>query len=221
MPIAAESSPPSSEREERVFTVAFSIMDSSQDGEAVAAFLRVRELLHRHGGSFRRMLERYEEAERTNDALGRQNAQLLRENMALRARDSRPIPSATVLGGARRLLSRPSVQGFRHWDIGFMVVIAVWAAFGLLGAASAFTLGAAVLIFAAFTHWFSPLRLVAGVVLAMAAYAAAAPAPAKPLRPASGVAAFNTDGPYIESGAPGGLLPFNVGEQRYAQPSNL
>jgi hypothetical protein len=183
MPIAAAESPPSSEREERVFTIAFSIMDSSEDGEAVAAFLRVRDLLHRRGGTFRCMLERYDEAQRLNENLGRQNTQLLRENAALRAR-SRRVPAAALLGGARRLLSRPTVQEFRYWDIGFMVVIAVWAAIGLLGAASACALAAAVLIFAAFTHWFSPARLLAGVLLAVAAYITAVPAPAKPLRPA-------------------------------------
>jgi hypothetical protein len=155
MPIAAAESPPSSEREERVFTIAFSIMDSSEDGEAVAAFLRVRDLLHRRGGTFRRMLERYEEAERLNENLGRQNTRLLRENAALRARYGRLVPAAALLGGARRLLSRPAVQGFRHWDIGFM----------------------------AFTHWFSPARLFAGIVLAVAAYVTAVPAPAKTLRP--------------------------------------
>lgn len=188
--IAAASSA-ASEREDRVFTAAFGIMDSSQEGEAVAAFLRVRELLRRHDGGFRHLLERCEEAERLNEELGRQNAALLRENATLRARDSRPIPPPST--DDRRLpfasgafgIRRGGVwrRGFWHWDLGLMVIIAVWAAFGLLAAATAFALAAAVLICAAFIHWFSPVRFFAGALLALAAYATAAPDPAGPTRP--------------------------------------
>jgi hypothetical protein len=158
-----------SDREGRVFTAAFGIMDSAQDGEAVAAFLRARDILHRHDGSFRRLLERYQEAEQINAELGRQNAELLRENAALRARDSRPVAALPAAGRSR------SVSGFRYWDIGLIVIIAIWAAFGLLGATTAFALTAAVLISAAFSRWFSPFRFFAGAVLALAAYATATP----------------------------------------------
>src|SRR5713226_9724109 len=122
MSFAAVSSA-ASEREDRIFTAAFGIMDSTQDGEATAAFLRVRDILHRHNSGFRRLLERYQEAERLNAELGRQNAELLRENAALRARDSRPVAAA-----GRSLSITPAAPGVRYWDIGLMVIIAVWAA---------------------------------------------------------------------------------------------
>jgi hypothetical protein len=172
----AASSSPASEREERVFTAAFGLMDSSHDGEAIAAFLRVRELLHRHGGNFRRLLERSHEAERLNSELGKQNAQLLQENAALRARDSRPISITAT--GSRWLFLVPAMPGFRHWDVGLIVIVAAWAAFGLLGATTALTLTAAVLICAAFTNWFSPFRFFVGAILGFAAYGAVEPAPA-------------------------------------------
>lgn len=162
-------------------------MDSGQDGEAVAAFMRVRELLRRHGSDFRGLLERSQEAERLNEELGRQNAELLRENAALRARDSRPI-SATATG-SRSLFFMPAMPGFRHWDKALIVIIAVWAAFGLLGATTALTLAAAVLICAAFTNWFSPFRFFVGAVLGFAAYGTVEPAPATtPATPAYAVA---------------------------------
>jgi hypothetical protein len=168
----------SSEREDRVFTAAFGIMDSAQDGEAVAAFLRVRDILHRHDSGFRRLLERCREADRLNAELGRQNTELLHENAALRARDSRPPVAA-----ANGLPSTPAASGFRHWDIGLIIIIAIWTAFGLLSAATAFALAAAVLIGAAFKHGFSPFRFLAGALLALAAYAIAAPAPARHRQP--------------------------------------
>jgi hypothetical protein len=170
------ASSPASEREERVFTAAFGLMDSDQDGEATAAFMRVRELLRRHGGNFRRLLERSQEAERLNEELGRQNAQLLRENAALRARDSRPL-SATATG-SRSLFFMPPAPTFRHWDTALIVIIAAWAAFGLLGATTALTLAAAVLICAAFTKWFSSFRFLVGAVLGLAAYGMVEPSPA-------------------------------------------
>jgi len=40
--MSTASSSTSSERDERVFIAAFGMMDSHQDGEAVAAFMRVR-----------------------------------------------------------------------------------------------------------------------------------------------------------------------------------
>jgi hypothetical protein len=169
-----------SEREERVFTAALGLMDSSQEGEAVAAFLRVRGILRGRGSGFRRLLERCQEAERLNDELGRQNAELLRENAALRARDSRPI--AAPAASASRAFSMRDAPGFRLWDVGFMFIIAVWAAFGLLGTTMAFTLSAAVLICAAFANWFSPFRFILGALLAFAAYATATTAPALPTR---------------------------------------
>jgi hypothetical protein len=187
MSLAAASSAVS-EREERVFTAAFGIMDSGQEGEAVAAFLRVRDILHSRGSSFRRLLERCQEAERLNAELGRQNAELLRENAALRARDSRPAAPAA----ARRLFFAPAAfryGDFRYWDLGVMIVIAIWAAFGLLGTTTALILAAAVLICAAFTNWFSPFRFILGALLALAAYLTAAPAPAKPARPAANAVA--------------------------------
>src|SRR5262249_22979852 len=152
-----------SKRDERIFTTAFGMMDSNQDGEAVAAFLRVREILHRHGGGFRRLLERSQHAEQLNEELGRQNALLLRENAALRARDSRPVPPGAT-AGARSMLSMPGITSFRNWDIGLIVIVAVWAGFGLLGATTALSLVAAVLIFAAFTNWFSSVRFFAGLL---------------------------------------------------------
>lgn len=156
-----------SERDERVFIAAFGIMDSHQDGEAVAAFMRVREILRRHGGGFRRILERSHEAERLNQELGKQNAQLLRENTALRARDSRPLSSPPA--DARRPFVTPAVPGFKHWDIGLIGIIAISTACGLLGVTAAFTLTAAVLICAAFTNWFSPIRFLVGILLGLAA----------------------------------------------------
>jgi hypothetical protein len=183
----AASSSSASEREERVFTAAFGLMDSGQDGEAIAAFMRVRELLHRHGSGFRRLLERSQEAERLNEELGRQNVQLLHENAALRARDSRPV-SATAIG-SRSLFFMTGKPASRHWDIGLVVIIAAWVAFGLLGATTALTLAAAVLICAAFTNWFSPFRLFIGAILGIAAYGMVETAPATtPAAPASAYA---------------------------------
>jgi cation transport ATPase len=60
--MSTASSSTRSERDERVFAAAFGLMDSHQDGEAVAAFIRARAILHRYGGGFRRMLERLKEA---------------------------------------------------------------------------------------------------------------------------------------------------------------
>jgi hypothetical protein len=163
MPSASSST--NSERDERVFIAAFGIMDSHQDGEAIAAFMRVREILRRHGGGFRRILERSHEAERLNQELGKQNAQLLRENAALRARDSRPPPPT----GSRIPFVTPAMAGLLHWDIGFIGIIGLSTAYGLLGITTAFALSAAILICAAFTNWFSPIRLLVGVLLGLAA----------------------------------------------------
>lgn len=161
------SSSTGSERDERVFIAAFGIMDSHQDGEAMAAFMRVRAILRRHGGGFRRMLERSHEAERLNEELGRQNAQLIRENAALRARDSRPTSSSS--GGVREPFAVPAIREFRHWDIGLIGIIVVLTNFGLLGFAASLALTAAILISAAFANWFSPIRFFAGVVLGLTA----------------------------------------------------
>ncbi|HSV21445.1 MAG TPA: hypothetical protein VLJ17_00290 [Xanthobacteraceae bacterium] len=157
----------SSERDERVFIAAFGIMDSHQDGEAIAAFMRVRAILHRHGSGFRRMLERSHEAELLNEQLGLQNAQLLRENTALRARDSRPASPSPV--NAKDSFRTRAMPEFRHWDIGLVGVIAILAKYGLLGFTASFTLTAAVLISAAFANWFSPMRFFAGVVFGLMA----------------------------------------------------
>jgi hypothetical protein len=167
MSIASSST--SSERDERVFIAAFGLMDSHQDGEAVAAFMRARTILRRHGGGFRRMLERSHEAERLNEELGKQNAQLLRENTALRARDSRPAPAQS--SDARRPYVMPTMQGFEHWDIGLIGIIAISAASGLLGIIASLTMIAAILICAAFAKWFSPIRFLVGVLLGLAALA--------------------------------------------------
>jgi hypothetical protein len=183
MSFAASST--ASNRDERIFTTAFGMMDSNQDGESVAAFRRVRELLHRHGSGFRRLLERLREAERRNDELGRQNALLLRENAALRARDSRPASPAPA---ARGPAPRPGITSLQNWDMGLIVIIAVWTGFGLLGIATALSLVAAVLVCAAFTNWFSPIRFCAGILLALAAYGTLAPPPASPPPPAYAVA---------------------------------
>jgi hypothetical protein len=164
---AAASSSTNSERDERVFIAAFGIMDSHQDGEAVAAFMRVRAILRRHGGGFRRMLERSHEAERLNEELGRQNAQLLRENTALRARDSRPAPPPP--SDAHRPFVMPAIPGSRHWDIGFIGIIALSTAYGLLGISTSLTLIAAILVCAAFANWFSPIRFLVGVLLGLTA----------------------------------------------------
>jgi hypothetical protein len=162
------SSSTSSERDERVFIAAFGMMDSHQDGEAVAAFMRVRAILQRHGGGFRRMLNRSHEAEQLNDELGKQNAQLLRENTALRARYSRPAAAAPSVV-ARGPFVPPAILGFRHWDIGLIGIIAVSAGYGLLGVTASLTLAAAILICAAFANWFSPIRLLVGVLLGLTA----------------------------------------------------
>jgi hypothetical protein len=69
------------------------------------------------------MLERSHEAERLNAELGEQNAQLLRENAALRARDSRPASAP----GGRRLFTSPAVPGFRRWYTGVIAIIAILA----------------------------------------------------------------------------------------------
>src|SRR5690242_12609438 len=164
--MSTASSSTSSERDERVFIAAFGIMDSHQDGEAVAAFMRVRAILRRHGGGFRRMLERSHEAEQLNEELGRQNAQLLHENTALRARDSRPAPPPS---GAHRPFIMPAIPGSRHWDIGFIGMIAVSTGYGFLGITTSLTLIAAILVCAAFANWFSPIRFLVGVLLGLAA----------------------------------------------------
>ena len=147
MSIASSST--HSERDERVFAAAVGIMDSHQDGEAVAAFLRARAILHRHGGGFRRMLERSHEAERLNAELGEQNVQLLHENAALRARDSRPVSAA---GG--RTLSSPAaaVPGFRRWYISIIAILAILASCGVLGIPAALMAIAGVLSCAALTR---------------------------------------------------------------------
>jgi len=189
--MSSASSSTSPERDERVFVTAFGIMDSNQDGEAVAAFMRVRTILQRHGGGFRRLLERSHEAERLNEELGKQNAQLLRENTALRARDSRPASAPSI--DARGPFAKSAIPGFRYWDIGLIGIIAILAGYGLLGIVTAFTLIAAILICAAFTHWFSPIRFLVGILLGLAALgmvasnqsaSAGAPAPAVGVAPA-------------------------------------
>jgi hypothetical protein len=166
--MSTASSSTSSERDERVFIAAFGMMDSHQDGEAVAAFMRVRAILQRHGGGFRRMLDRSHEAEQLNEELGKQNAQLLRENTALRARDSRPAAAAPS-AGARGPFVLPASPRFRHWDIGLIGIIALSAGYGLLGITASLTLTAAILICAAFANWFSPIRFLVGVLLGLTA----------------------------------------------------
>src|SRR5215470_16039087 len=146
MHAASSSSSTNSERDERVFVAAFGMMDSQQDGEAVAAFMQVRAILQRHGGGFRRLLERSHEAEHLNEELGRQNAQLLRENAALRARDSRPVPPAAAApAGARGMLSVSRMTSFRNWDVGVIVIVAVWGGIGLMDATTAFSMVAVIL----------------------------------------------------------------------------
>jgi hypothetical protein len=165
--MSAASSSTSSERDERVFIAAFGIMDSHQDGEAVAAFMRVRAILARHGGGFRRMLERSHEAERLNEELGEQNAQLLSENTALRARDSRPASPPPI--DARRPFVIPAIPGSRYWEVGFIGMITISTGYGLLGITTSLTLIAAILICAAFANWFSPIRFLVGVLIGLAA----------------------------------------------------
>jgi len=165
--MSAASSSTNSERDERVFIAAFGLMDSQQDGEATAAFMRVRAILHRHGGGFRRLLERSHEAERLNEELGRQNAQLLSENSALRARDSRPASPFPT--GARGAIVMPATPEFRHWDVGLIAVIVILTKYGLLGLTASLMLTAAVLISAAFANWFSPIRFFAGSLIGLAA----------------------------------------------------
>jgi hypothetical protein len=203
MPFAASSSTVSN-RDERVFTAAFGLMDSSHDGEAVAAFMRAREILHRHGSGFRRLLERSHEADQLNDELGRQNAQLLRENAALRARDSRPV-SPTPAASARKLLALPHLFG--HWDSGLIVIIAVWAGFGLLGVATALSLVAAILIGAAFTNWFSPIRFFVGALLALAAFRTGSPQPVTLPPSTHSLAATTTPLPQIYAGTAAPATP--------------
>jgi len=166
--MSTASSSTSSERDERVFIAAFGMMDSHQDGEAVAAFMRVRAILQRHGGGFRRMLDRSHEAERLNDELGKQNAQLLRENTALRARDSRPAAAAPSAGAGGPLVL-PAIPRFRHWDVPLIGIIAISAGYGLLGVTASLMLTAAILICAAFANWFSPIRFLVGVLLGLTA----------------------------------------------------
>jgi hypothetical protein len=166
--MSTASSSTSSERDERVFIAAFGMMDSHQDGEAVAAFMRVRAILLRHGGGFRRMLNRSHEAEQLNEELGKQNAQLLRENTTLRARDSRPA-AATPSAVARGPFVLPAILRFRHWDIPLIGIIAISAGYGLLGVTASLTLTAAILICAAFANWFSPIRFLVGVLLGLTA----------------------------------------------------
>jgi hypothetical protein len=165
--MSTASSAASSERDERVFITAFGIMDSHQDGEAVAAFMRVRAILRRHGGGFRRLLERSHEAERLNEELAKQNAQLLRENTALRARDSRPASPPPI--GARGPFVIPAILAFRHWDIGLIGVIAVSTGYGIVDLTASLTLISVILICTAFANWFSPIRFLVGVLLGLAA----------------------------------------------------
>jgi hypothetical protein len=141
--MSTASSSTRTERDERVFAAEFGIMDSRQDGEAVAAFMRARAILHHHGGGFRRMLERSHEAERLNAELGEQNTQLLRENAALRARDSRPVSAA----GGRRLSTARAVPGFQHWHLAVIGLIAI-----VLSAPAALMAVAGVLSCAALTR---------------------------------------------------------------------
>jgi hypothetical protein len=171
----AESPSATSEREERVFAAAFGIMDSSQDGEAIAAFMRVRSILHRQGGGFRRLLERSYNAERLNEELGQQNTQLLRENAALHARDSRPVTAAKT--AARGMFSTCTIPELSCWDTGLVIIVAAWAELGLISTATALTLCAAVLIAAALAKWFCPLRFFVGVLIALSAYGMVAPTP--------------------------------------------
>jgi hypothetical protein len=223
MSFAASSPTAASQRDERVFTAAFGMMDSSQDGEAVAAFMRVREILHRHGSGFRRLLDRSREAEQRNEELGRQNAQLRRENAALRARDSRPVSPAPA--GARGLSSMPGMTSFQNWDVGAIVIIAVWAGFGLVGATTALSLVAAVLIGAALTNWFSPVRFFAGILLALAACGTVAPQPATPQPPPTYAVAAAKPPPqvkpppqiYAGTAAPA-TLPMPADAARHRQP---
>jgi hypothetical protein len=203
MPVASSST--SAERDERVFVAAFGLMDSHQDGEAVAAFMRVRTILHRHGGGFRRLLERSHEAERLNEELGRQNAQLLRENAVLRARDSRPASPAPI--NDRGPFVTPAVPEFRHWDLGLIGIIVISTNYGLLGFTASLTLTAAILICAAFANWFSPIRFFAGLVLGLTALgivmfnrSASADAPAVAVVPA--VVMPVTSGPAFADAAP-------------------
>src|SRR5215468_2631561 len=168
MPVASSaSSSTNPQRDERVFIAAFGLMDSDQDGEAIAAFMRVRAILHRHGGGFRRLLERLHEAEQLNEELGQQNAQLLSENSALRARDSRPASPFPT--GARGTIVMPATPEFRHWDVGLIAVIVILTNYGLLGFTASLMLTAAVLISAAFANWFSPIRFFAGSLIGLAA----------------------------------------------------
>jgi hypothetical protein len=146
--MSTASSSTRTERDERVFAAAFGIMDSRQDGEAVAAFMRARAILHHHGGGFRRMLERSHEAERLNAELGEQNTQLLRENAALRARDSRPVSAA----GGRGLSTARVVPGFQHWHLAIIGLIAILAWCGVLSAPAALMAVAGVLSCAALTR---------------------------------------------------------------------
>jgi hypothetical protein len=114
------------------------------------------------------MLNRSHEAEQLNEELGKQNAQLLRENTALRARDSRPAAAAPSVA-ARGPFVLPAIRGFRHWDIPLIGLIAISAGYGLLGVTAALTLTAAILICAAFANWFSPIRFLVGVLLGLTA----------------------------------------------------
>src|SRR5215470_5249173 len=165
---SSPASPTSPERDERVFIAAFGIMDSNQDGEAVAAFMQVRTILRRHGGGFRRILERAHEADQLNQQLGQQNAQLLHENAVLRARDSRRTVSPSLTNAQDPFVS-PAMPEFRHWDIGLVGVIVVLAIYGFLDFKAWLALTAAVLISAAFANWFSPIRFFAGIVFGLTA----------------------------------------------------
>jgi len=209
MHAASSSSSTNPERDERVFVAAFGMMDSHQDGEAVAAFMRVRTILQRHGGGFRRLLERSHEAERFNEELGQQNQQLLSENAALRARDSRPASTPRPLNN-QAPLAMPAVPEFRHWDLGLIGIIVVSTNYGLLGFTASLTLTAAILICAAFANWFSPVRFFAGVLLGLAALgtgmfnrsaSADAPAPAVADTPAV-VTLAATSGPAFIDAVP-------------------
>jgi hypothetical protein len=135
------------------------------------------------------LLERSQQAEHLNEELGRQNAQLLRENAALRARDSRPVPPAAAApADARGMLSASGMTSFRNWDVGVIVIVAVWAGFGLVDGTTALSMVAVSLITAAFTNWFSPIRFFTGLLLALAACGTLARQPAMTAPPASATA---------------------------------
>jgi hypothetical protein len=199
------------------------MMDSNQEGEANAAFTRVREIMRRRGTNFCGVLERWHEAERKNLVLDRQNARLQRENAALRTSDSKPAsPAATGAGG---LLSMLDIPAFQYWDIGLIVIVVAWASFGHLGVTVALAQVAVILVAAAFTNWFSLIRFFAGLLLALAAYGtmpqqpqfyAGTAAPATPPAPANAALQRQSDEspPSPQTSADPLLLPAIRGSAR-------